>query len=390
MATYTFKLSDMIYQPDRRRCTLLLIFIISFSANAQWIQLGTLTGEPINFFYVIKQIQFSSEKTGYVLVGNDLFKTVDKGATWVKLGAPLLNQKTPAFDFVTDDVGFAIVGGDLGTSAESDMIYKTTDGGTSWSRVDADNILSNGDYFCINFVNGQVGFVSGGGLFKTTNGGANWTPVPAAFGFGQIQFLNDNIGFARNTGNYNNRIYKTVDGGNTWNVTIELQENITSFHFVDQSNGYFVGDGGLMYKTTDGGLHWQKLTMPFAYFVDVKFFSNQFGYILDSYGKVSLTTDGGASWTTDFTGPVTLLEVHGSDVYAAGSYGSIFQYAINDITHVSLQALSLQNITDSTATVLSHVQSTSNLVSIPLVGEIRKQNETYGKSFFNRGAKRRP
>ena len=77
--------------------------------------------------------------------------------------------------------------------------------------------------------------------------------------FGQIQFVNDLVGYGNRIGNYFGAMYKTIDGGNTWSISIELEgEDINAFHFVDENNGYFVGDQGLIYKTNDGGNNWGK------------------------------------------------------------------------------------------------------------------------------------
>ncbi len=343
---------------------------------------GKTWNEYAATYSAIKQLRFTSQNVGYFLTSNVLYKTIDKGKNWLKLGGPLPTQKTIAFDFVNDNTGFAIVGGDPSTSANSGMVYVTTNGGVSWTKAHTNYQLSSEDLRCISFINESTGFVSGGFNFrtvlKTSDGGKNWSPVFTK-NFGQIQFLNKNTGYARDVGYSYNRIYKTVDGGNNWGVIFEIEQEINSLYFLNESIGFFVGNSGLMYKTIDGGLNWEKLTPPYLYFKDVKFRNEKFGYIVDDYGQVYLTMDGGLSWTNDLQGSGILgLDFFGDDAYAYGNFGSILRSNIGFNAEVSLQPLSLENLTSSTAQVRTSIYSSLNLVSTPLMAEIRKQGTVYG------------
>ncbi len=276
----------------------------------------------------IKKLAFPTSQTGYALIGNDYFKTSDSGNTWAYVGTPQHYEYASSFDFPSENIGYSIGGG---TSSPSGSVYKTVDGGTTWVKANnGANLLTEGLY-CVDFVNDNIGFASGGfnldRTFKTINGGNTWQQVNT-ISFGQMQFLTPSVGYARNVGNLYNRIYKTIDGGVTWNITFEIDEDITSFHFVDENVGYFVGDSGLMYKTTDGGALWEQLTVPYAYYKLVKFYSPTLGYICDDYGMFHRTTNGGLTWTNLTAATAFLTKdilFNDAQIYVAGTFGKILR-----------------------------------------------------------------
>lgn len=338
--------------------------IKSKDGGATWSQFATT-------HKAIRQVEFTSEDIGYFQTGNEFFKTTNSGIGWAKINSSFKDfSSSPVFDFINDLVGYALVGR---------SVYKTTNGGADWEKTHASNI-SHEDLGAIHFLDESVGFVSGGYNFRTVlrteDGGKSWTHV-LGNSFGQIQFLSANVGYARNVGNLYNRIYKTLDGGLTWNVMFEIDDDIKAFHFLTESMGFFVGDDGMMYKNTDGGLQWEKITVPYAYYVDVTFTSERFGYILDDYGKLYNTTNGGATWSLEPIGNSLSIHLFNRDVYAIGNYGAIFKHSLGFKELVKLNSLSLQNLTESSVTFSSYLTSNIELVSAIVVVEIRKEDEEY-------------
>ncbi len=121
-----------------------------------------------------------------------------------------------------------------------------------------------------------------GGVWKTTNGGHEWKPVfddqPILnIGSVAIQQSNPNIvwvgtgeGNPRNSINIGEGIYKTIDGGKTWNrMGLEKTRNIHRV-LIDPNNPSTVYAGVIgnpydfhkdrgVFKTTDGGQTWDKI-----------------------------------------------------------------------------------------------------------------------------------
>jgi photosystem II stability/assembly factor-like uncharacterized protein len=326
----------------------------------------------------VKQLDFVTDQVGYGLVGNTFFKTNDSGIHWTNIGAPVKSGNTTQFDFINENIGYCIAGGDINSSAYVGMVYKTIDGGKTWLATNKGGAILDENLYSIDFVNENIGFVSGGyngdSTYKTIDGGNTWLRIND-ISFGQMQFINTQVGYARNVGNMYNRIYKTVDGGENWAVTFEIDEDIQSFHFLDENNGYFVGDNSLMYKTNDGGKTWQKLTIPYGYYVKVRFYSNNVGYISDDYSNMHKTINGGASWES--VNPpyrVPGIEIFSDNIFIYGGSGLILKNEI-DFQPASLWVNSAANITNSSATLIGNVASNG--------GKIENVRFEYGVTFLN-------
>ncbi len=323
---------------------------------------GGLTWNEYSTTYnKINQLDFTSANIGFARVGNEIFKTTNRGLDWSNMGAPLINQKIGQFDFINDLIGFAIAGGGVGTSGNSGSVYKTIDGGISWIKAHDSFELIDENLYSIDFVDENLGFVSGGynrdAVLKTIDGGSTWTIVES-ISFGQIQFLNDQVGYARNVGNYYNRIYKTIDGGRTWQIKFEIDKGINSFYFVNESVGYFVGDNALMNKTEDGGETWQELEIPYEYYDYVKFYSINVGYVLDEEGQLYRTVDGGLTWSSEVRiYGISSVEINNNDIFISGDYGSILRSTISYDDLISFGSLYSENLKNTSVTINSSLRS---------------------------------
>lgn len=316
-------------------------------------------------YNTIDSAQYFENGSGYIKIGNTFYKTLDYGINWSSLGETDGDAQVYDFDFVNNDLGFALVGGAVGTSSRPDKVYKTLDGGVTWTQIN-EMYLTNEYLFTIEFLDENVGFVSGGynqrKLLKTINGGVTWTQV-SDLTFGQIQFVNNQVGYGNRIGYSNGRIYKTTDGGETWNVNIEVDEDINAFHFVDENNGYFVGDQGLIYKTNDGGSNWEELEIPYEWYTQVKFYSKNVGYIADEDGKLYKTENGGISWaylTQQYE--INSIELVSDKIYTAGTNGKIYRSDVEYETIV-LHVNPAENVSNSIANLNGNVTSNGESIS---------------------------
>lgn len=168
------------------------------------------------------------------------------------------------------------------------FVYRSFNNGVSWDTIRVGPQGTTGTqaqqfvtFRGIEFPSRNVGYISGnrGAIYKTTNGGATWTnisPFPAlnispsgfpnsAMTYFDIQALDENTVFV--IGNFftaanNRRIYKTLDGGATWidissNIDALLQiGNLNGILMHDANNGYVVAPGGVLFRTNNGGTSW--------------------------------------------------------------------------------------------------------------------------------------
>ena len=124
--------------------------------------------------------------------------------------------------------------------------------------------------------------VASGGVWKTTNAGTTWTPVfdnegSYSIGYVAMDPRNPNVvwvGTGENNSQrsvaYGDGVYKSIDGGKTWaNVGLKLSEHIGKILIDprDSDTVYVAAQGPLwgsggdrgLYKTTDGGKSWNKV-----------------------------------------------------------------------------------------------------------------------------------
>ena len=88
--------------------------------------------------------------------------------------SPVTTHEITAIDFIDDNIGF--VGG-------LDTIYKTTNGGNSWTLLTVSGLIGYRIY-SIDFIDANTGIAAGLNIspfgeviLKTTDGGNNWSIV---------------------------------------------------------------------------------------------------------------------------------------------------------------------------------------------------------------------
>lgn len=160
--------------------------------------------------------------------------------------------------------------------AESLLVYRTTDGGASWSKatVDANASLADGHGpSWITFANQMDGWLevqtvsssnfSNANLYRTTDGGESWTPlrIPIA---GAIAFPTPTNGFVSG-GAGGMELYTTHDGGTSW-ALVSLPGPSGQVYgpvFSSPSDGLVSvtratgsGTAVAVYQTNDGGTTW--------------------------------------------------------------------------------------------------------------------------------------
>jgi len=141
-------------------------------------------------------------------------------------------------------------------------LWKTTNAGTDWIAIYDSRIDTSGK---ITFVDEQNGWlILSNTLLRSSNGGLDWVQeyeFPLVFGGYDIEFTNDSIGFAFTY----NKLYKSVDRGETWGLVTDTLQHIYDVSFYKDSIGYICftnpspwGITGIryIYKTTDQGETW--------------------------------------------------------------------------------------------------------------------------------------
>lgn len=216
----------------------------------------TISSKPeiINkiFPYGVLDIEFPSEKVGYVLTNNyrgSYLKTTDGGDTWALNPAPkspeTINSNPLGILFASNDTGFVFY---------EYHYFKTINGGKDWKFMYKPESTSNQ----MQFLTSQIGFFFGTkGIYKTINGGVDWQLINAENSYNLLYyyFVNESIGFRINL----NNLERTKNGGKTFEKLPFSGINDAKIHFQNEKIGFIISFNNI-YKTTDSGLNWLKIT----------------------------------------------------------------------------------------------------------------------------------
>jgi photosystem II stability/assembly factor-like uncharacterized protein len=162
-----------------------------------------------------------------------------------------------------------------------------------------DTIANLRDIF---FIDEEYGWVVGsnGTIIKTTNGGINWEVIHLAYNefISSVFFINRELGWITTT--YNDKIYMTNNGGESWEhiATIEgTAVSLMDIFFVNDSTGFVCRSAYSIYRTTDYGYTWEETLGTFYGTEAFDFVDEDYGWA-GGHNSFKITTNGGGDWTS--------------------------------------------------------------------------------------------
>ncbi len=151
----------------------------------------------------------------------------------------------PKFMFFPDSLT-GYIAASTSQNTNTHLILKSTSGGTNWTTVFSDTLLSLRRMF---FPSTNIGYVAcaSGKVIKTTDGGANWQYLTTGFNnnLNSIYFINDSTGFIAGDAGL---IIRTSNGGMTWSMdNTGVTSSFSKIFFVNDSIGFAL-TGSTLYK----------------------------------------------------------------------------------------------------------------------------------------------
>ncbi|TDE30578.1 hypothetical protein E0I61_06195 [Flavobacterium ranwuense] len=263
-----------------------------------------------------------------VSVGDGIYKSTDGGQNWKNMGLPKSDRiSSIVIDPKNSDVVWVGVLGALWGDSEERGIYKTTDGGTTWKKefyVDAKTGCSD---LIIDPKNTNImyasfwefrrtgwSFSSGGtqsALYKSVDGGKTWNKIHNGFPQGKLGRIaiavaptNSNILYSvlETEKSDKNGLYRSDDAGATWkHLNSDFGLVVRPFYFsrivVDPKNADIVVKAGLMGSISrDGGKTFKSLGNMHGDIHDVTFDINDSNRMYSGTdGGVYRSWDGGST-----------------------------------------------------------------------------------------------
>lgn len=270
---------------------------------------------------------------GDIIAGNGVYKSIDAGKTWNfvglrdtrAIGRILVNPKNPDIALV------AALGHPFGPNADRG-IFRTTDGGKTWTKVLFKDENTGGIDLSFDPNNANTIFASlwqarrmpwgldsggpGSGIYRSTDGGNTWKHLN---GHGLPEGIMGRIGVAAAySGNRvwalieadKGGLFRSDDGGENWTlVNGDRQYRQRAFYYTHvfadpkSADGVYILNTG-MYRSNDGGKSFRPIRVPHGdnhgLWIDP---TDPERMIESNDGGANVSTNGGASWTTQANQP---------------------------------------------------------------------------------------
>jgi len=313
-----------------QRILFTLLSLLSFTfSNAQFDPWPSPTEQTL------RDVHFFDANNGVVVGDSGIILRTDNGGVSWNFALAIDSIRLTTVKFFDRNNGIAL----------GDQLFRTTDGGISWSRIQHPNT----EFFDIEILDNNTCVISGAPkrLIKSTDQGASFfTLVDESPPFYPVHlsFVNDSVGYSCNGTNqlyyYVHILHKTVDGGQTWSGPIASlpKDDIHELTFLAEDTALVSGYPNYLAKTFDGGLNHQ-----IAQSTDSSFLTNVQDFHFDpdypqayfacGWHGAYKSTDQGLSWNSiNFNVPIGdspilfgIFFIDDQTGWAVGSQGGIYK-----------------------------------------------------------------
>lgn len=219
--------------------SLAILILVSFQSSAQWVR-----QYPLDKLENVVDMDVSDDGYGFAVGPNDLLLRLSAlDQTWELLPDLTLNWQFESVDYLEGSNGNVAAAGGNG-------LLLTTDKGENWSEIAG---APAGIHTVRMFSPTHLIAIGDEGAFIWQND--QWTDLllPAVSGVKGAFILDEQHMWVFTTA-VNSAIYYTTDGGDNWNINLDIND-IDVVRFYDAQNG-IATDGRDVYHSTNGGMTW--------------------------------------------------------------------------------------------------------------------------------------
>lgn len=354
----------------------------------------------------LNAVKFTDTQNGWAVGdGGIILNTTNGGSTWSSINN--LFSSSP-INFTELDV----IGNNIWACTDNALVLYSTNAGNTWSVSSTPSVAMGTSLNHINFSrqNSNNGWAVGGSsttgiVFKTNDGGATWTSVTNVPGLSNmpsgVQVVSSTI-FITDAG----MVKKTIDGGLNW-TTLNVATNIMkpiALSTIDIWCIQGLNNSQFAFKSTNGGSVFNSFssTLPISgYLINIDAIDIN-NVLLVSYTgsgyEVFETNNGGTLWSATNLGAISgyINDISFPDfnnAWVVGSNGNIYKYGTTTNTKAEKNKTNFSiypNPSKNTLTISSNNQIGKVVISDILGNTVYTENiknneQTVDLSLLNSG-----
>ncbi len=327
---------------------------------------GLTWTDPIYNFNEIVGVDFVDSLTGFILSGDNIYKTTDCGVTWILHSTIDPGRvKMHAFDMYDENNGY-IVG-------NSSMAFHMSNGSTWQEKKLVSNYLELNDVL---LCSSDEWYVIGerGTILTSSNMGVKWNYLRDVSMQSPSGIAVDTFYHSTWITGYDGVLYKGDANGENWEEkTSDDNFNFSGVSFYNSQSGIAIGSNNVFTtgktryaQTSDGGETWVEkeiigTTMGYKTFHDVLFVDNANIYL---FGNASFEShDGGVTWAeSEGFGAIEKVCNYGKS--GLWAFGNNTLMKADTLLHVAIQP-TMMNSKIATPALLTNVSGALRLTNIP-------------------------
>lgn len=277
-----------------------------------------------------------SDPRGTMITGEGVYKSTDAGKTWQYAGLRDTHTVTAiAVDPRDPNVAYVSSLGHVFKDNPDRGVFKTTDGGKTWSKVLYVNSKTGANDVVVDQKNPNTLYATmwqmyrtpwklssggpGSAVYKSTDAGAHWTNISNNPGFAQgllgklgvaVSPADSNVVYAIAQARHGG-VFRSADGGATWTrVNREMKLRQRAFYYIaifadpQNVNTVYAPNVDALWISHDGGKTWHASRPPHGDNHIVWVNPHDSNILLEGNdGGATVSTDGGKTWSPEHNQP---------------------------------------------------------------------------------------